>query len=200
MALAVADKLYGHTGLAVVAYVMAVIVLPLNIINVGILLWMTGSGRTLGDFLRQFIRNPIILGCLTGVVFNLLHIRVYPPLMETVNMVARTSLPLGLLMLGAGLRVADALRPSGTALWPVGLKLIFTPIMIVCFGLAIGIDKATLMALCVCGAVPTAMNGYLLAKQMGGDAPLYAAVTTLQTAASFFTIPLMLYLTDQLAG
>ena len=200
VALAVAQKLFGQPGLEVVAYVMAIIVLPLNIINVGVLLSMTGTGRTLKDFIRQFVRNPIIIGCLLGVIFNLLHIRVYPPLMATVDMVSRTSLPLGLIMLGAGLRIADALRPSAAALWPVFLKLIFAPAIAVAIGAALGLDQVTLMALCVCGAVPTAMNGYLLAKQMGGDAPLYAAVATIQTAASFFTIPLMLFLTAQLPG
>ena len=49
-------------------------------------------------------------------------------------------------------------------------------------------------------SVPTAMNGYVLAKQMGGDAPLYAAVATLQTVASFFTIPMVLAATAYLAG
>ncbi len=43
------------------------------------------------------------------------------------------------------------------------------------------------------------MNGYLLARQMGGDAPLYAAVATLQTAVSFITIPAVLAITTQLA-
>ena len=44
------------------------------------------------------------------------------------------------------------------------------------------------------------MNGYLLAKQMDGDAELYAAVATIQTVVSFFTIPLVLYLTAYAAG
>lgn len=49
-------------------------------------------------------------------------------------------------------------------------------------------------------AVPTAMNGYLLAKQMGGDAELYASVATIQTAASFLTIPLVLFVTGYVAA
>jgi hypothetical protein len=49
------------------------------------------------------------------------------------------------------------------------------------------------MVLALCAAVPTAMNGYILARQMGGDAPLYAAVTTVQTVASFLTIPLVMW-------
>jgi hypothetical protein len=48
------------------------------------------------------------------------------------------------------------------------------------------------MLLGLSASVPTAMNGYLLAKQMGGDAPLYAAISTIQTVAAFFTMPLVL--------
>ncbi len=44
------------------------------------------------------------------------------------------------------------------------------------------------------------MNGYLLAKQMGGDAELYAAVATVQTVVSFFTIPLVLSVTAYVAA
>ena len=38
------------------------------------------------------------------------------------------------------------------------------------------------------------MNGYLLAKELGGDAPLYAAVVAIQTIVSFISIPLFLTL------
>jgi len=44
------------------------------------------------------------------------------------------------------------------------------------------------------------MNGYLLARQMGGDAPLYAAVTTVQTVASFLTIPAVMWAAGLVAG
>lgn len=200
VALAIAQKLYGNPGMEVVAYVMTIIVLPLNLINVGMLLWYTGVDRSFSAFLRQITRNPLIIGCLLGVSVNLAGVPIYRPVMDTVDMIARTSLPLGLLMLGAGLRISDALKPQPIALWPLSLKLILTPILAVGIGIAMGLNGITLMALCVCGAVPTAMNGYLLAKQMGGDAPLYAAVATIQTVAAFFTIPLMLYLTAQFAG
>jgi predicted permease len=44
------------------------------------------------------------------------------------------------------------------------------------------------------------MNGYVLAKQMGGDAELYATVTTLQTLLSFATIPAALLIAAQFVG
>jgi len=38
------------------------------------------------------------------------------------------------------------------------------------------------------------MSAYVLARQMGGDAPLVAATVTVQTIVSFFSIPLMIAL------
>ncbi len=66
--------------------------------------------------------------------------------------------------------------------------------------MAFGVTGVQLSYLALCGAVPTAMNGYLLARQLGGDAELYAAVTTLQTALSFLTIPAVLAVTAQLSA
>ena len=64
----------------------------------------------------------------------------------------------------------------------------------------LGVRGESLIILAMCGSVPTAMNGYLLARQMGGDAPLYATIATLQTAASFFTIPLVIYVATYIAS
>ena len=64
--------------------------------------------------------------------------------------------------------------------------------LVVAFGLVAGLGHTTVMLLGLSASVPTAMNGNLLAKQMGGDAPLYAAISTLQTVAAFITMPLVL--------
>ena len=41
-------------------------------------------------------------------------------------------------------------------------------------------------------AVPTASNGYILAKKMGGDAALYADILAWQTILSMLTLPLLI--------
>jgi len=45
----------------------------------------------------------------------------------------------------------------------------------------------------VAASVPTAVNGYVLARKMGGDAEFYAAAATAQVAASFLTMPLFIW-------
>ncbi len=198
IALAIAERLSGATGLALVALVMALIILPLNLVNVGVLVWFGGGRRSLGSFLKRIAGNPLVIGCAAGLVVGALPYGLYGPIEETIDLVARASLGLGLIMVGAGLRVADALKPRPAALLATGLKLVLFPAIMMGLCLLAGIRGDTLVLLALCASVPTAMNGYLLARQMGGDAPLYAAVATLQTVASFVTIPAVVAIATRL--
>lgn len=200
IALAIAEKLAGVEGLALVALVMAVIVIPLNLINVAMMVWFGTGTRSFGSLARRIIGNPLILGCLGGILVGALPFGIYPPMEQAIDLVARSALGLGLVMIGAGLMVTDALRPTPALILPVVLKLLVFPVIMIGLALGFGLGGETLIILALCAAVPTAMNGFVLARQMGGDAPLYAAVAMLQTIASFLTIPAVLWVAGQLAG
>ncbi len=200
IALAIAEKLYGPQSLALVALVATLIIIPINFYNIGVLVWFGGGTRSLKTFAQKIVTNPMIIGSMLGVAVNLFEIPIYQPLMQAAELVAGTSLSLGLIMVGAGLKLADALKPRPLAALPVVLKLIFMPLIMTGAAYALGMRGEPLLTIAMGASVPTAMNGYVLAKQMGGDAPLYAAVATLQTIASFFTIPIVLAATAYLAG
>lgn len=200
IALAIAEKLSGPSGLALVALVMAVIIIPINFINVFMLVWYGTGGRSMVTLAKRIAGNPLILGCVAGIAVNTLPFGLYPPLGQSVDLIARAALGLGLLMVGAGLKLNDALRPGPAVLTPVALKLIVFPTIMVGLASGFGLGGETLVILALCASVPTAMNGYLLARQMGGDAPLYAAVTTVQTVASFVTIPFVMWAAGLVAG
>lgn len=200
IALAIAEKLYGPQSLALVALVATLIIIPINLYNIGILVWFGGGTRNLKTFAHKIVSNPLIIGSVLGVAVNLLDIPIYKPLMQAAELVAGTSLSLGLIMVGAGLKLSDALKPRPLALLPVGLKLLVMPLVMTTSAYALGMRGEPLLAIAMGASVPTAMNGYVLAKQLGGDAPLYAAVATLQTIGSIFTIPMVLAATAYLAG
>lgn len=200
IALAIADKLFGDTGLALTALVMALVIIPLNFGNVVMLVWFVSPTRDLRVFTRKLATNPLILSCAAGLLFQYFAIPVYAPLEQAIDLIASAALGMGLLMVGAGLRIRDTVRPKPIAILPVLLKLFAHPALMVLIGALAGAQGETLILLAICGSVPTAMNGYLLARQMGGDATLYATVTTLQTAAAFFTIPLVIFAAGYLAS
>ena len=194
VALAIAERIASKSGMSMVAFIIGAIIIPVNFMNIGLLIWF-GDGRK--DFLtvlRKMITNPLVFSSLLGVIYQAAGLTIYAPVASALDLISRCALGLGLILLGAGLHLADAFKPKPLTFIPVALKLLVFPVVVVCLGLMAGLDKPTIQLLCLAASVPTAMNGYLLAKQMGGDAPFYAAISTIQTIAAFLTMPLVLAL------
>lgn len=200
MALAIAQKIFPPAGAAVVALVMAVIIVPINIASVFVVTKFADRQSNWPKTLQRMATNPLILASLAGLAIRLLPNGLYDPINETLDLVARAALGMGLIAIGAGLKLED-LATSRFSVWlPVVLKLVVFPVLLIGLAIGFGITGLQLSYLALCAAVPTAMNGYLLARQLGGDAELYAAVTTIQTAVSFLTIPAVLAATAYIAG
>ncbi|MEH6728173.1 MAG: AEC family transporter [Hyphomicrobiales bacterium] len=195
IALAIVEKLYGDAGISLVAVALAVMVPIVNIQNVAIVTVLLSDQRpSILRLLKSVFINPMILGSCIGLVVNLLSIPIYQPVMTTLDILGNGALGVGLVLVGTGLRLRAALKPSRDVWIGVILKLILFPMFILGLAMMFGLTGDALAIAIICASVPTAMNGYLLAKELGGDAPLYAAVVTVQTAVSFVTIPLFLTL------
>ncbi|MEP9373131.1 AEC family transporter [Mesorhizobium sp. KR1-2] len=200
MALAIAQKIFPPAGTAVVALVMAIIIIPLNLATVLLVTRFADRSANWRRIGRDMAINPMILGSLAGILFRFLPFQLYGPFNQTLGLVGSAALGMGLLAIGAGLHLGDLWRPRFALLLPVALKLMLFPALLIGAALAFGVSGSELSYLALCAAVPTAMNGYLLARQLGGDAELYAAVTTVQAVASFLTIPAVLAVSAQITG
>jgi len=193
IALAIVEKLYGDNGIGLVAVALAAMVPIVNVQNVTIVTVLLSDQRpTILRLLRSVVTNPMVLGCAVGLLVNLLSIPVYQPVLTMLEILGSAALGVGLVLVGTGLRLRAALKPSLDIWLGVVLKLIVFPAFVAGLAVIFGLTGDALVIAIICASVPTAMNGYLLAKELGGDAPLYAAVVTLQTAVSFFTIPLLI--------
>ena len=200
MAFAIAEKLFPVGGPVVVALVMAVIIAPINIVSVTVVARLGTASPDWSAVSRAVVTNPLILASFGAIAFRALPFGLYAPLDQTLDLIGRASLGMGLITIGAGLKPAQLLSARLAAWLPVLIKLVMFPAVVVGIALAFGIRGNELSYLALCGAVPTATNGYVLARQLGGDAELYAAVATLQTALSFLTIPAVLTVTAYLAS
>ena len=195
VALAVASSLYGDTGVTLAAVAIAAMIPLLNVINVWALARFAAASPPRGrDVLVAILQNPLIWGCVIGLVLNVTGLPWPAPAAALFDALGRTSLPLGLLMVGAGLRVDQALRPRAATLVATGLKLVVMPALAIGLGVLFGAHRTGLAVIACCAAVPTASNAYVLARQMGGDAPLMAEILTVQTIAAAVTMPAVLAL------
>src|SRR5258705_10767500 len=100
-----------------------------------------------------------------------------------------SSLAVGLLIVGAGLRPRELVHLRAATLITCALKLIVMPAIAIGLARAAGLSGANLTVAC-CASVPAASNAYILARQMGGDAPLMAQILTVETVLAIVTIPI----------
>ena len=189
--LAVVLAVFQAEGGTVAALVMAIMIPLINVLCVLVLTVHAGGSATMAGVARGLLTNPLILGCLTGIGLNLSGIGLPWGSAAVLEILARAALPLGLLAVGAGLRVDGLARP-GLLAAASALKLLALPALagILCWLVQPGrLETAVLVTF---AALPGAPTAYILARQLGGDAPLIAAIVTVETAAALVTLPAVL--------
>jgi predicted permease len=201
VALAIAGTMFGTPGLALASVAIVAMVPILNFICVLVLARYAadkapGARATAG----MVLRNPLIWSVLAGIAINVVGIPMPEIAVDLLEILGRGALALGLLAVGAGLELVKALRPNAAVLATVFLKLAVMPAIAIGLALWFGLSGPPLLVVAIASSVPSAPGAYILARQMGGDAPLYAHLLTMQTLVALLTIPLVLAIVGRIAG
>lgn len=195
VALALAAGLYGRDGATLMAIAVASMIPLLNVMCVLALVRHAGGApMSLPQTLKTIATNPFIWSSALGLALNLIHHIVPVPALNAVDILGRAALGVGLLVVGAGIELRRLAQPRLAHAVAIGLKLVVMPLL--AWGLArmLGVEGTPLTVTVIAAAVPTATAAYFLARQMGGDAPLMAEITTLQTLLAMVTLPAALLL------
>ena len=195
VALAVAGNLYGDLGLALSSVAMVAMIPVLNAMSVWVLVrYATASRPDWRAVLITIARNPFIWACFVGLALNPVSAWMPQPAHAFIDALGRSSLALGLLIVGAGLRIDELLRPNAVMAVTCLLKLVVMPAIVVAIGYGCGLSGTNLAVVACCASVPASSNSYVLARQMGGNAPLMAQILTFETALAAITMPIVLSL------
>ena len=190
VALAVAGNLFGDPGLALASVAMVAMIPVLNALAV----WSLAryASPTTPDWrtvLLTIAKNPFIWACFAGLALNPVSSWIPHPAHAFVDALGRSSLALGLLIVGAGLRIGELMRPNAILFAACFLKLVAMPAIAILIGFGLGLSGINLAVVACCASVPASSNSYVLARQMGGDAPLRAQVLTFETVLAAVTMP-----------
>jgi malonate transporter len=195
VALAVSGNLFGNTGLALASVAMVAIIPLVNVFSVSVLAhYASPEKQSVRAIVMTVAQNPLIWACVIGLVVNVTHLPLPKVWHDVAEALGRSSLGIGLLVTGAGLHLEGLFRPSLAASIAVFLKLVLMPVLGIALALWFGITGSSLVIVAVCSAVPCASSAYVLARQMGGDAPLLAHIITLQTILAAITMPVAIAL------
>ncbi|HJV00466.1 MAG TPA: AEC family transporter [Burkholderiaceae bacterium] len=190
LGLAAIGALHGKPGLQFASVIIAVFVPIVNVLSV---LALSADRHTKpGALLRSIARNPLILSCLAGALLNLAGIELRWGADRLLALLATTSLPLGLLSVGAALRLDELRGQTGALIINSLTRLLIVPAVAWACARWLALSAIETAALVLFFALPTAPTSYVLTRQLGGDSHLMAGLITLQTLLSAATLVLVM--------
>ncbi|MGL4439258.1 MAG: AEC family transporter [Bosea sp. (in: a-proteobacteria)] len=193
IALAVASHQFGNQGVALMAVLIASLIPLVNVMSVLILSrYAQLQAFNLKATCLTLIRNPFIWSCAIGLMLNPLSGLIPPAIGGAVDIMGRAALAAGLLVVGSGLDFQRLKQPRLSHGISIVLKLLLMPFFVYLAARSFGLTGVPLSVAMIAATVPTAAASYILARQMGGDAPLMAEITTIQTLLAMLTMPIIL--------
>jgi len=188
-----AAALHGSLGATTAAVAVALMVPIVNVMCVASFVAAgTLGSASVGKSALALIKNPLILGCLVGIALNLSGIGLPGWSEDTVSLLGGAALPLGLVAVGVALRPRALLRFDRGVLATNTIKLVLMPVLVLVLAWALRLDPVSRDVALLFAALPTATSAYILARQLGGDAELMAAIITGQTLLAMLTLPMWL--------
>ncbi|MGO4676114.1 AEC family transporter [Bosea sp. 2YAB26] len=195
VALALAAGLHGREGATLMAIAVASMIPLLNVLCVLVLArFAVGRPMSAAETARSIAVNPFIWSSAVGLLLNQMQWMLPAALTTYVDILGRAALGVGLLVVGAGLEIHRLKQPRLAHGLAIGLKLVVMPLVAWILARQFGVTGTALTITVVAAAVPTATAAYFLARDMGGDAPLMAEITTMQTLLALVTLPVAVLL------
>lgn len=185
--LAMADRLAGSQGLLLIAVLIGVCVPVYNIAAV----WPMARHAQRG-FLRELVRNPLILATATGLAANMLGFTLPIWLEPAVTRIGAASLALGLMAAGAGMQFGHLSQAKTLAVAVLSIRHLILPVVALGLAVALGLSSVQTTILLVFSALPTASSCYVLATRMGYNGGYVAGLVTLSTMLGVVSLPFAL--------
>jgi predicted permease len=151
-------------------------------------------------FLRELVRNPLIIGTVSGLIANLLGFSMPVWLEPTVNRIGQASLALGLMAAGAGMQFGMLASAKTLGALVLSVKHIGMPLIALGLSMLFQLDPTQTTILLMFSAVPTSSSCYVLAARMGYNGPYVAGLVTLSTLLGVLSLPFALGILRPLAG
>ncbi|APW40619.1 transporter [Rhodoferax koreense] len=189
IALALADRLAGPAGLLLIAVLIGVCVPIFNVAAI----WPMARHAQRG-FARELLRNPLILATASGLLANVLGLRIPFWLEPAVGRIGAASLALGLMAAGAGMQFGPLARAKALATAVLAIRHFLLPLVALLLSRVFALSPVQSTVLLAFSALPTASSCYVLVAKMGYDGAFTAGLVSLSTLLGMLSLPFALWL------
>ncbi len=192
--LPVAFYILGDAGLAQAGIISGFLMIAQNVMSSTILQSYSQDKSLSGHFsmIIQYLKNPVIIGSLVGIIASGLQIPVPRVIDRTLNMLGDLAPAAALLLIGASLSFQAMKSRKSIIIITVTTKLILLPLAALLIFKLFHLDLKIYLPAIILLATPTATVAYVMSKQMGSDAEIAVATISASTIISAVTLPLWL--------
>ena len=151
-----------------------------------------------GKILKNIAKNPLIIGCVVGLVLLLAGIKLPMVLDKAMTDVGKAATPMALFLLGASFSFS-AVRGNGRDLsFAVAMKLVIVPLIFVGIALLLGFREVPLASVLIAFGAPTAVSSFTMAQQMDGDDVLAGQIVVFTTLLSVVSLVAFIFVFKQM--
>lgn len=195
LGLALLQNIYNTSNVASAAVIL-VLMMPLYNIQGVILMTAKESkdGIHVGKILIGILKNPMILAILAGLPFAYFQVELPYVVTKSLGYLQAATSTMALLVVGASIKL-DAIRANLKLLLRVaGVKLLVMPAIWSVMAVATGLTAEQTVTLAIVGAMPSAVNVYVITDKMGGDGTLACGAVVVTHLVSLFTMTGIVFL------
>ena len=191
--LALSGAIFGNEGLVLSAIILTFAIPFINILCITIFaLYISNEKLNFLYLLKSIVTNPLIIACIIGGSINFLGIHFPVIINNTLEILSKAALPMGLLSVGFGLVIKEIKSSKSELIISSIAKHLIMPILIFVFAKYFELDNMMISILVLFAVLPTAPTSFILARQLGGDIGLMSSIITVQTLISALFIILVL--------
>lgn len=191
--LAISVNAFGESAQALASMYLAAIVILYNVYSILTLYYHQSESASFKLVAMSVISNPLAIAICLAIAVALIPIEVPKLVYDSGNYLARMTLPLALLCVGASIRLHE-FKASRLLYIAIMSKIVLIPLLTTVIGYVCGIRNEELGVLYIMMATPTAAAAYPMVRAIGGDHHLTAAIIAGSTLLSMFTTTFGLFL------
>ncbi|MCL2415684.1 MAG: AEC family transporter [Defluviitaleaceae bacterium] len=153
----------------------------------------TGKKMTLRGTLLSIVKNPPIIGITLGIIFSFLPISLPTMAYTTIRYLATLATPLALICLGVAIVYKGIDDRFKVALLSSLIKIVALPLIATVTAYLVGFRGDNLTILMIMAGVPSAVAGYTMVEQLGGDGRTASSVVVFSTLLSAISLTIFIY-------
>ena len=197
--ISMADSMTGSEGVAAISMVIAIIIPIYNILAVVTLEVCRGGKVELRPTLVGIAKNPLIIGCITGLVFLLLGITLPASVEKAVGQLGTAGSVITLLTLGASFQLNGVRQNIKRVAAANIIRLVIAPFVAVGGAYLLGFRGVALGTILLTTAPSLASTSYPMAIARDSDHELTCQIVVTTSFLCCFTLFLWIFILKQMA-